>query len=74
MSLYHMSGITAQLEGSQNKTLSPIVDINFQGEYAITDDINAFIQLKNLSSQNYERFYRYQSRGIEVLAGGIFLF
>lgn len=70
---FQWSGLKA-LDGVTLVELDAIFDVNLRGEYQVTEAISAFVSLKNLASQNYERFYRYPVRGINVLVGGTYIF
>lgn len=73
--MYFMGGIKAwNYVESQVITLSSIVDINFNVNYLFSDQLSVFIKFDNITGKNYERYYRYPSRGIQVLAGVTFNF
>lgn len=71
---FQWSGIMAIDESGQDFTLDPIIDLNLTAEYQLTDPIGVFLQLKNITAQNYERYYRYPVRGFQILGGGTFRF
>ena len=70
-----MGGIYAKNELSGNTdTLSPIIDLNTKIDYKITDRFSVFAQGNNLLNQKNERFWNYQSRGIQGIGGLTFKF
>ncbi|WP_200978781.1 TonB-dependent receptor [Echinicola sp. 20G] len=55
-------------------TLNPIIDLNAKIDYKITDRFSVFAQGNNLLNQKNERFWNYQSRGIQGIGGLTFKF
>ncbi|AZQ62131.1 hypothetical protein EI427_07740 [Flammeovirga pectinis] len=55
----------------QQETLSlPVIfDMNLSAQYAINDNFGAFALVNNLFSQNYQKYYRYNVKGFQLLAG-----
>ena len=51
------------------KPLGAIVDINFGLEYRYNTRVSAFLQINNLASQQYYRWYNYPVQPIQVMAG-----
>ncbi|MEZ4985482.1 MAG: hypothetical protein R2795_10670 [Saprospiraceae bacterium] len=51
------------------ENLNALFDISLMGEYYFTDNIGAFLQLNNLASNQRQRWFRYPTMGINVLAG-----
>lgn len=51
------------------KPLGAIVDINLGVEYRYNTRISAFLQINNLASQQYYRWYNYPVQPIQVMAG-----
>ncbi|MBR9999998.1 MAG: hypothetical protein KFF73_13555, partial [Cyclobacteriaceae bacterium] len=68
--IYFMGGIRAYdwLE-SRTITLQPLVDLNLDVNYRFSDQLGAFIKFDNILGKNYQRYYRYPSRGIQVMIG-----
>lgn len=54
--------------------LKPIFDMGLKGEYFINKQWGAFLQIDNLFSQSYQRYWRYDARGIQVMAGASYQF
>ncbi|AWW28808.1 TonB-dependent receptor [Echinicola strongylocentroti] len=70
-----MGGIYAKnLETGAEDTLSPIIDLNAKIDYKITERFSVFAQGNNLLNQKNERFWNYQSRGIQGIGGVTFKF
>ena len=68
--LLMLSGIEARnLESGFVTSLDPIVDLSFQADYLFSNRFSAFLQLKNILGQNYERYLNYPARGIMVIGG-----
>lgn len=55
--------------GQFAKTLGSIVDINLGFEYRYNSRVSAFLQLNNLASQRYYRWYNYPVQPIQIMAG-----
>jgi outer membrane receptor protein involved in Fe transport len=49
--------------------LGAIVDINLGVEYRYNTRVSAFLQINNLASQQYYRWYNYPVQPIQVMAG-----
>ncbi len=70
--IYYISGIKAKsFEGvvEETITLSPIFDLNLSIQYLFSDRLGAFLRFDNIIGRNYERYYRYPSRGIQIIGG-----
>ena len=50
-------------------TLNPITDIGINGEYQLVTRLSVFAQVSNLLNSKYERWYGYQSYGLNVYGG-----
>jgi hypothetical protein len=51
-----------------------IYDLNLRAEYLITPKVSIFVNGNNLANQQYQRFYRYPVKGVNVLGGATFTF
>ena len=51
-----------------------IYDLNLRVEYLITPKISIFVNGNNLANQQYQRFYRYPVKGVNVLGGATYTF
>jgi len=51
------------------KPLGALVDINLGVEYRYNTRVSAFLQINNLASQQYYRWYNYPVQPIQVMAG-----
>ena len=51
------------------KPLGAIVDINLGVEYRYNTRVSAFLQINNIASQQYYRWYNYPVQPIQVMAG-----
>lgn len=65
-----MSGISGlNLASGTTRELNTITDLNFQADYLFSNRFSAFVKVKNIFAQNYERFLNYPSRGILFMGG-----
>ena len=65
-----MSGIQGlNLASGTTRELDPITDLHFQADYLFSNRFSAFVEVRNIFAQNYERFMNYPSRGIMFLGG-----
>ncbi|WP_017731960.1 hypothetical protein [Nafulsella turpanensis] len=71
-----LGGITAREIGTLDTEveLKPIADLGVGIEYLFSPQAAAFLQLENILSQQFERYYHYPSRGIVVTIGGSYAF
>ncbi len=70
-----LSGIKGYNAASDfEKDLDPVVDLSFKADYLFSSRFSAFLQLKNILGQNYERYLNYPSRGIMVMLGATYSF
>ncbi len=68
--IYFMGGIRAfDWESDRTITLAPIADINLDINYRFSDQLGAFVKFDNILGKNYQRYYRYPVRGIQVMIG-----
>ncbi|WP_201984926.1 TonB-dependent receptor [Hymenobacter rubidus] len=56
------------------RATDPIVDLNLRADYRITPKISIFAMGNNLANQQYQRFYGYPVKGINVLGGATYTF
>ncbi|HEX8329360.1 MAG TPA: hypothetical protein VF629_17625 [Hymenobacter sp.] len=56
------------------RATDPIVDLNLRADYRITPKISIFAMGNNLVNRQYQRFYGYPVKGINVLAGATYSF
>ena len=67
-----MSGMMAKAYDSTLEEviqLPGIVDLNLSVQYLFSDRLGAFLRFDNIIGRNYERYYRYPSRGIQIIGG-----
>lgn len=69
-----MDGIYAWDTRLGEVKLSPIVDAGLSAEYNITSQFSLFIQVNNLFNSKYQRWYGYESYGVNVFGGLRFKF
>ena len=55
-------------------SLDSFIDINVEAQYLVSDQFSAFVRVNNILSQEYERYYRYPSRGLQVMVGASYAF
>jgi len=51
-----------------------IYDLNLRADYRITPKLSIFVMGNNLVNQQYQRFYRYPVKGINVIGGASYSF
>lgn len=64
----------ASLEAPEVTTLDGFVDVNFSVQYKINDQLQAFLDAKNLVGGNYQRWINYPVQGLQILGGVSFQF
>jgi hypothetical protein len=70
--IYYISGMKARSYEDtveETITLSAIFDLNLSIQYLFSDRLGAFLRFDNIIGRNYERYYRYPSRGIQIIGG-----
>ena len=68
--IYFTGGIRAyDYTRSETIKLTGIVDLNLSVNYLFSERLGAILRFKNILGRNYERYWRYPSRGIQVLGG-----
>jgi hypothetical protein len=68
--LVYSSGKGIQKENGQYfQSLGFIADINLGFEYRYNKRVSAFLQLNNLASQRYYRWYNYPVQPIQIMGG-----
>jgi len=56
------------------RATDPIVDLNLRADYRITPKISIFVMGNNLANRQYQRFYGYPVKGINVIGGATYTF
>jgi hypothetical protein len=56
------------------RATDPIIDLNLRADYRITPKISIFVMGNNLANRQYQRFYGYPVKGINVLGGASYTF
>ncbi len=56
------------------RATDPIVDLNLRADYRITPKISIFAMGNNLANRQYQRFYSYPVKGINVIGGASYTF
>jgi hypothetical protein len=49
--------------------LDPVMDVNLKTSYKFSERLGFFIHFNNILGNQYERYWRYPSRGIQVIGG-----
>ncbi len=63
------NGLPYQDAMGEAQTLSPLLDLNLNGEYDFSDNFSAWIRVNNLLGNNRERFVQYPTIGLNFLVG-----
>jgi len=73
--IYFLAGIKAyDFESNEVIKLSSIFDLNLNINYLFSDQLSIMLRFDNIIGRNYERYWRYPSRGIQILGGVSFNF
>jgi hypothetical protein len=56
------------------RATDPIIDLNLRADYRITPKISIFVMGNNLANRQYQRFYGYPVKGINVIGGASYTF
>ncbi|GAB3583687.1 TonB-dependent receptor [Hymenobacter daeguensis] len=56
------------------RATDPVIDLNLRADYRITPKISIFAMGNNLVNRQYQRFYGYPVKGINVLGGATYSF
>jgi hypothetical protein len=56
------------------RATDPIIDLNLRADYRITPKISIFAMGNNIVNRQYQRFYGYPVKGINVLGGATYTF
>ncbi|MDO7851848.1 TonB-dependent receptor [Hymenobacter sp. CA1UV-4] len=56
------------------RATDPIIDLNLRADYRITPKISIFAMGNNLANRQYQRFYGYPVKGINVIGGASYTF
>ncbi|MBF9238957.1 TonB-dependent receptor [Hymenobacter sp. BT683] len=56
------------------RATDPIIDLNLRADYRITPKISIFVMGNNLANRQYQRFYGYPVKGVNVLGGATYTF
>ena len=63
------NGLPYQAADGSVETLSPLLDLSFNGEYDLGENFGAWVKLNNVLANNRERFVQYPTIGINFLVG-----
>lgn len=59
-------------EDSITENMSAITELNLNFDYQINERVGAFLQFNNILNKNYEQYFNYPMRGLQVKAGVTF--
>ena len=76
---YGISYLPATKQGAPRvadfyRATDPVVDLNLRADYRITPKISIFAMGNNLVNRQYQRFYGYPVKGVNVLGGATYSF
>ncbi|GAA4834098.1 hypothetical protein [Algivirga pacifica] len=78
VTLLNYAGIKARTIGedgfTQVETLPMIFDMGITSDYNVNEKLGIFLKLQNLFGSNYQRYWRYEERGIQFLLGASYSF
>jgi len=73
--IYFLAGMKAyDFTTNEVIQLSSILDLNLDINYLFSDQLGVLLKFNNILGRNYERYWRYPSRGIQILGGVSFNF
>lgn len=65
-----LSGIEAlNLQSGNTATLDPIIQLNLQAKYILSERAGIYLNFNNIIGENYQRYLNYPGRGLQVNAG-----
>ena len=67
--LFLENGVPYKNTAGETDNLNSLFDLSLMGEYYITENIGAWLQLNNLASNNRQRWFRYPTMGLNVMVG-----
>lgn len=67
--IFFINGIFAQATQDNMLELDPIFDLNAKVEYLFSERFSSFVELRNILSNNYQRYLLIESRGFQARAG-----
>ena len=67
--LYLANSIPYLDEVGDEQVLAGVVDLSLGANYAINEKFGVFLDLNNVTAQQYVRYYRYPNFGFNILAG-----
>ncbi len=67
--LFMAGGATYLDELGAVATQKALFDLSFGGEYQITKNLGAFLDVNNLTGSNYQRWHRYPQYGLNFMGG-----
>lgn len=72
--LFVMDGAPYQNKLNQSAKLDPALDMNLGLEFAVTHQLNIWLQMNNLFNNKYQRWNQYEVLGFNVLGGVVYSF
>ncbi len=72
--LFYLGGSMYKTASTPISTLSPGLDLNIGGEFAIKKNLNIWLQMNNLFNNTYQRWNQYPVFGFNVMAGVVYSF
>jgi len=67
--LFVANGVPYQLADGTTDNLNALLDVSVGGEYILTENLGAFVEINNLLNNKRERWVNYPTYGLNVLAG-----
>lgn len=63
------NGVPYRDTNGEAQNLNPLFDLSLMGEYFVSDNIGAWIQLNNLANNQRQRWFRYPTLGLNAMVG-----
>lgn len=67
--LFMQNGVPVRDISGNTKNLNALLDLSFSGNYQLSENIAAFVQINNVLNNRWQRWQYYPTYGLNVLAG-----
>ena len=67
--LFVANGVPFQIANDRSDNLNALLDVSVGGEYILSENLGAFVEINNLLNNRRQRWANYPTYGLNVLAG-----
>ncbi len=67
--LFVANGVPYRIENNRSDNLNALLDVSVGGEYILSENLGAFVEINNLLNNKRQRWANYPTYGLNVLAG-----